>query len=159
MNNRKTLAEGAALAAAVAAVAVTYGIMAVHPWPHSALNTFLAMFGRANAAAWPMQIVWYLAAAAMVGLALWPVRRSSQLMPVHRGRHGPEACRPAAAVGSTRHWDPHLHLYRLDREGCGTQRADRDDLRSCPRPKLVDERASDQVVQPASISSGNAVIQ
>jgi Family of unknown function (DUF6064) len=80
MQNRKTLAEGATLAAAVATVAVTYGIMAVHPWPHSSLNTFLAMFGRANAAAWPIQIVWYLAAVAMVGLALWPVRRSSQLI-------------------------------------------------------------------------------
>lgn len=62
---------------AAVAVAVTYGIYAVHPWQqHTPLNQFLATFGRANAAAWPMQIVWYLAALAMVGLALWPVRRS-----------------------------------------------------------------------------------
>ena len=27
-----------------------------------------------------MQLVWYAAAVAMVGLALWPVRRSSQLI-------------------------------------------------------------------------------
>jgi len=73
-------AEGAAMAAAVIAVAVTYAIMAVHPWPHSSLNAFLAMFGRADAAVWPMQIVWYLAAVAIVALALWPVRRSSQLI-------------------------------------------------------------------------------
>ena len=38
------------------------------------------MFGRANTAAWPMQVVWYLAAVAMVGLALWPVRRASRLI-------------------------------------------------------------------------------
>jgi hypothetical protein len=80
MHNRKTFTVGAALAAAVVAVAVTYGILAVHPFPHSPLNEFLATLGRANAALWPMQVVWYLAAAAMVGLALWPVRRSSQLI-------------------------------------------------------------------------------
>ena len=78
MHARKGLAEGAAVAAAAVAVAVTYGIYAVHPWPGSTpLNQFLAAFGRADTAAWPMQIVWYLAAVAMVGLALWPVRRSS----------------------------------------------------------------------------------
>jgi Family of unknown function (DUF6064) len=42
-------------------------------------HQFLAMFARANTTAWPMQIVWYLAAVAMTGLALWPVRWSSQL--------------------------------------------------------------------------------
>jgi hypothetical protein len=80
MQTRKALVEGAAPAAAVVAGAVTYGILAVDPWPHSPLNAFLAAFGRANTAAWPIQIVWYLAAVAMVGLALWPVRRSSQLI-------------------------------------------------------------------------------
>jgi len=80
MHNRKTLAEGAALAAAVVAAAITYGILAIHPYPHSPLNEFLATLGRANAAVWPMQIVWYLAAVAIAGLALWPVRRSSQLI-------------------------------------------------------------------------------
>jgi hypothetical protein len=80
MQIRKTLAEGAALAAEMIAVAVTYGMLAVHPWPHSPLNAFLATFARANAAVWPMQIVWYLAAVAMTGLALWPVRRSSRLI-------------------------------------------------------------------------------
>jgi hypothetical protein len=68
------------MAAAVMAAAVTYGILAVHPWPHTPLNAFLATFGRANAAVWPMQVLWYLAALAMTGLALWPVRRSSQLI-------------------------------------------------------------------------------
>ena len=80
MHTRRGIAEGAAVAAAVVAVAVTYGILAVHPWQHTPLNQFLATFGRANAAAWPAQIVWYLAALAMIGLALWPVRRSSQLI-------------------------------------------------------------------------------
>ena len=38
------------------------------------------MFERGNAAIWPMQLVWYASAAAMVGLALWPRRRASQLI-------------------------------------------------------------------------------
>jgi hypothetical protein len=80
MHTRKDVAERAAMAVAVVAVAVTYGILAVHPWPHTPLNQFLAMFGRANAAAWPLQIVWYLAAVAMIVLALWPVRWSSKLI-------------------------------------------------------------------------------
>jgi uncharacterized protein DUF6064 len=81
MHTRKDMAEGAAVAVAAVAVAVTYGIYAVHPWQGSTpLNQFLAAFGRADTTAWPMQIVWYAAAVAMVGLALWPVRRSSQLI-------------------------------------------------------------------------------
>jgi hypothetical protein len=78
MHTRKNVAEGAALAAAAIAVAVTYGIYAAHPWQGSTpLNQFLAVFGRADTAAWPMQIVWYAAAVAMVGLALWLARRWS----------------------------------------------------------------------------------
>jgi hypothetical protein len=68
------------MAAAVTAAAVTYAILAVHPWPHSPLSQFLATFGRANAAASPLQILWYLAVVAMTGLASWPARRSSQLI-------------------------------------------------------------------------------
>jgi len=80
MHVRRDVAGGAVAAVAVA-VAVTYGIYAVHPWQqYTPLNQFLAIFGRANASAWPMQIVWYLAAVVMVGLALWPARRSSQLI-------------------------------------------------------------------------------
>jgi Family of unknown function (DUF6064) len=75
MHVRRGVAEGAAVAAAAVAAAVTYGIYAVHPWQGSTpLNQFLAAFGRADTTAWPMQIVWYLAAVAMVGLALWPAR-------------------------------------------------------------------------------------
>jgi hypothetical protein len=60
------------------AVAVTYGIYAAHPWQGAPpLNQFLAAFGRADTTAWPMQLVWYAAAVAMVGLALWPARRWS----------------------------------------------------------------------------------
>jgi hypothetical protein len=71
---------GTGLAAAALATAVTYYVRAVHPWPHTPLSAFLATFGRANAAVWPMQIVWYLVAVAMVGFALWPLRRSSRLI-------------------------------------------------------------------------------
>lgn len=81
MHVRRGVAEGGAVAAAAVAVAVTYGIYAVHPWQgYTPLNQFLAAFGRADTTAWPAQIVWYLAALAMVGLALRPVRRSSQLI-------------------------------------------------------------------------------
>jgi hypothetical protein len=80
MHTRKGLAAGTGLAAAAIATAVTYSIRAVHPWPHTPLNEFLATFGRANVAAWPAQIIWYLAAVAIVGLALLPGRRSSQLI-------------------------------------------------------------------------------
>jgi len=80
MQTRRGLVVGAGLFAALVAAAVVWSIRAVHPWPHTSLNQFLAIFGRANTAAWPMQVVWYLAALAMVGLALWPVRRASQLI-------------------------------------------------------------------------------
>jgi hypothetical protein len=46
MHTRKDLAAGAALAAAVIAAAVTYAILAVHPWPASPLSQFLATFGQ-----------------------------------------------------------------------------------------------------------------
>lgn len=78
MRVRRGVAEGAAIATAAVAAAVTYGIYAVHPWQGATpLNKFLAAFGRADTTAWPMQIVWYAAALAMVGLALWPARRWS----------------------------------------------------------------------------------
>jgi len=80
LHARKGFTEGAAMAVAVLAAVVTYAILAVHPWPHTPLNAFLATFGRANTAAWPAQIAWYVAAVAMAGLALWPVRRSSPLI-------------------------------------------------------------------------------
>jgi hypothetical protein len=44
---------------------------------------FLAMLARGNAAIWPMQLVWYASAAAIIGLALWsrwPARRTSQVI-------------------------------------------------------------------------------
>jgi Family of unknown function (DUF6064) len=78
MHVRRDEAEGAAVAVAAVAAAVTYGIYAVHPWQGATpLNQFLAAFRRADTAAWPMQIVWYAAAVAMAGLALWPARRWS----------------------------------------------------------------------------------
>jgi hypothetical protein len=48
---------GAGLFAAAVATAVVWSIRAVHSWPHTSLTQFLAVFGRANTAAWPMQIV------------------------------------------------------------------------------------------------------
>jgi uncharacterized protein DUF6064 len=78
MHVHRGAAEGAAVAAAAVAAAVTYGIYAAHPWQGATpLNQFLATFGRADAAAWPAQIVSYAAAVAIVGLALWPARRWS----------------------------------------------------------------------------------
>ena len=78
MHVRNDVAEGAAVGAAAVAVAVTYGIYAVHPWQGApALSQFLAEFGRADTAAWPAQIVCYAAALVMVGLALWAARRWS----------------------------------------------------------------------------------
>ena len=80
MHTRRGFAEATGLAIAVIAAGVTYAILAVHPWAHTPLNQFLATFGRANAAVWPMQIIWYLAAVAMVGLAFQRAGRSSQLI-------------------------------------------------------------------------------
>ncbi len=72
--------EGIGLATALVATVVMYVVFIVHPVEHPPLNEFLAMFERGNAAIWPMQLVWYASAAAMVGLALWPIRRASQLI-------------------------------------------------------------------------------
>jgi hypothetical protein len=56
---------------AAAAVAVAYGIYAVHPRRQSTpLSQFLAAFGRADTTAWPMQTAWCAAALATAGLAL-----------------------------------------------------------------------------------------
>lgn len=78
MRARRRLPDWSGLAAALLALLVTYGIFLAHPWPHSPLDQFLAMYGRNNAAAWPAQILWYAAAVAIVGLALrpgrWPAR-------------------------------------------------------------------------------------
>ncbi|HEV7126835.1 MAG TPA: DUF6064 family protein, partial [Ktedonobacterales bacterium] len=77
---RRLWIEGIGLVVAVVATLVTYAIFIVHPYPHTPLNQFLATFARGNAAIWPMQIVWYAGAAAMVALALWPVRQTTQLI-------------------------------------------------------------------------------
>ena len=77
---RRLSLEGISLAAALVATVVMYVVFIVHPVEHTPLAAFLAMFERGNAAVWPMQLVWYASAAAIVGLALWPIRRASQLI-------------------------------------------------------------------------------
>jgi hypothetical protein len=77
---RRLSIEMIGLAAAVVATVVMYVLFIVHPVEHEPLNAFLAMFDRFNAAIWPMQLVWYASAAAMIGLALWSGRRSTQLI-------------------------------------------------------------------------------
>jgi hypothetical protein len=58
-----------------------YVLFLVHPVTHPPLDVFLTtVFGRGNAMIWPMQLVWYASAVAMVGLALWPVHRSTQII-------------------------------------------------------------------------------
>jgi hypothetical protein len=69
------------LAAMVVATVVMYVMFIVYPVAHPPLNAFLTtIFGRGNAAIWPMQLVWYASAAAMIGLAFWPRRLASQLI-------------------------------------------------------------------------------
>lgn len=80
MTVRRLSVEVIGLAAALVATVVTYVLFSIYPLDHPPLNAFLAMFARGNAAIWPMQLVWYASAAAMVGLALWPIRRSTQLI-------------------------------------------------------------------------------
>ena len=77
---RQLSIEMSGVAAAVVASIVMYVLLIVYPVAHPPLNELLAMFGRGNAAIWPMQLVWYAGAAAMVGLAFWPSRRARQLI-------------------------------------------------------------------------------
>src|SRR5579884_3559406 len=74
MSVRRLSVEGIALAAALVATIVMYVLFIVSPVAHPPLNEFLTtIFERGNAAIWPMQLVWYAIAAAMIGLAFWPV--------------------------------------------------------------------------------------
>jgi hypothetical protein len=81
MRVRRLSIEWIGLAAAVVASIVMYVLLIVSPVAHEPLNVFLTtVFGRGNAAIWPMQLVWYASAAAMIGLAFWPRRLASQLI-------------------------------------------------------------------------------
>ncbi len=78
---RRLSIEMSGLAAAGIATVVMYVVFIVYPVAHPPLNQFLTtIFGRGNATIWPMQLVWYASAAAMVGLAFWPRRLASQLI-------------------------------------------------------------------------------
>jgi len=78
---RRLSIEMIGLAAAVVATIVMYVVFIVYPVAHPPLNEFLTtVFGRGNAAIWPIQLVWYASAVAMVGLAFWPRRLASQLI-------------------------------------------------------------------------------
>jgi hypothetical protein len=78
---RQLSIEGIGLAAAVVASIVMYVLFIVYPVAHEPLNVFLTtVFGRGNAAIWPMQLVWYASAAARaniddVGEGVLPLRR------------------------------------------------------------------------------------
>lgn len=75
---RRLPIEMIGMAAALIATIIMYTLFIVHPVAHEPLDQFLAMFGRFNAAVWPMQLVGYAAAVAMIALALSPMRRSTQ---------------------------------------------------------------------------------
>jgi Family of unknown function (DUF6064) len=78
---RRLSIEMIGLAAAVVATIVMYVVFIVYPVAHPSLNEFLTtIFGHGNAAIWPMQLVWYASAVAMIGLAFWSRRRASQLI-------------------------------------------------------------------------------
>jgi len=77
---RRLSVEMISLAVAVVATVVMYVLFIIHPVAHEPLAAFLARFARGNAAIWPMQLVWYASAVAIVGLAWWPIRRASQLI-------------------------------------------------------------------------------
>jgi hypothetical protein len=78
---RRLSIEGIGLAAAAVATIGMYVLLTVSPVAHPPLNVFLTTtFGRGNAAIWPMQLVWYACAAAMIGLAFWSRRPASQLI-------------------------------------------------------------------------------
>jgi hypothetical protein len=77
---RRLPIEAIGLAAAVLATVVTYALFIAHPVSHEPLSAFLARFARGNAAIWPMQLIWYASAGAMVWLAVWPRRHSTQLI-------------------------------------------------------------------------------
>jgi len=48
--------------------------------PVDPVEQFFSMFARANVQVWPMQVVWYAAAVAAIGLAVTHVRGSSRLI-------------------------------------------------------------------------------
>jgi Family of unknown function (DUF6064) len=77
---RRRSIEALGLAAAVVATIVIYVLFTIFPRGHETLNTFLAKFAHGNAEVWPMQLVWYACAVAMVGLAFCPSRRATQLI-------------------------------------------------------------------------------
>jgi hypothetical protein len=72
------VAAGLGLAGVVTVVA--YGMFVARPWPHTPLNEFLAAFDHANAVIWPMPVLWYVVALAMIELALLPTANSSRVV-------------------------------------------------------------------------------
>jgi hypothetical protein len=73
--------EALGLVAAAVVVVIMFVVFFVHLVEHERLDVFLTtVFGRGNAASWPMQLVWSACAVVMVGLALWPLRRAPQII-------------------------------------------------------------------------------
>jgi Family of unknown function (DUF6064) len=77
---RRLSIEMIGLALAAVATVIMYVILIVYPVEHEPFATFLAMFDRFNAQVWPMQLVCYASAVAMIGLALWQGSRASNLI-------------------------------------------------------------------------------
>ena len=71
--------EGIGVAAALLATVIIYVFFLVHPFEPTSRNLF-QIFERGNTAIWPLQLVCYASAAAMIGLALWQGRRASQFI-------------------------------------------------------------------------------
>jgi Family of unknown function (DUF6064) len=76
---RRLAIEGVCVAAALLATAVIYVFFLVQPFEPTPRNLFL-IFEHGNTAIWPMQLVWYAGALAMVGLALGQGHRASHLI-------------------------------------------------------------------------------
>src|SRR3974377_151728 len=76
---RRLTIEAIVVAAALLTTVVIFVFFIAYPIKPTQLS-LTQVFERGNTAIWPMQLVCYASAAAMIGLALWHGRRASQLI-------------------------------------------------------------------------------
>jgi hypothetical protein len=76
---RHLLIEGICVGALLVATVVIYVFFLVQSFEPTSRNLFV-IFARGNTSIWPMQLVCYASAAAIIGFALWQGRRASQLI-------------------------------------------------------------------------------